>query len=163
MPLAISIRYEFLDESGKTSFTKIRVPNGFSLANYTEFAQAMGQIISDMKVGVLTRAGVCVGLDLSGSTIKAVADIFSDVLQKARVHFASALQGFSGKMLLPAFDELNVVAGSDEIDQTDPDVAAFITAMENGIAVTLGTIAPTDDRENDLTSVLFFREEFKDG
>lgn len=162
MALAVSIRYDFIDDKGKSSHTKIRVPNGFSLSDYAEFATLMGNIISSLCDGRITKIGICVGVDLSGATIKAVATAVSDVAQKAYAQFATAAQGFRSRMKIPALDETLVIAGSDAIDQANANVTTFISAMENGLAVTgPATISPCDDRENDITDTTTLRELFR--
>ena len=162
MALAVSIRYDFRDDKGKTSHTKIRVPNGFALSDYVQFAQSMGQLISDISAGVITRASICIGIDLSTSTLKAAATAFSDIAQKVFFQFNTALAGFRAKMKIPTLKETLVLPGTDAVDQANVDVAAYIAAMENGIAVSgLATISPSDGRENDIVSTAFVREVFR--
>jgi len=161
MVLAVSIRFDFQDQKGKTSFTKVRVPNGFSIAQYSEFTVAMGQLLANLSSARVTRASFCVGLDLSGSTIKAVASGISDIAQKAILGFSTAVTGFRTKLKLPAFSETKIITGSDAVDEADLDIAAFVTAMENGIVVTGGTVSPTDIRENDIVSTDYAREFFR--
>lgn len=162
MALALAIRFDFRDGKNKRSFTKVRVPTGFSISDYIEFAQAMGQLYADASGCIVTGASISIGLDLSTSVIKAVAAFVSDIAQKAFFQFTTALAGFRSKLFLPAIDESLVPVGSDEIDTADPDVAAFVTAMENGIVVSgPATISPCDDRENDITVNEFARELFR--
>jgi hypothetical protein len=161
MVLAVAVRCDFVDDKGKPSFTKIRVPTGFTVSQYIEFVQGMSQTLADISNCRITRASFVVGLDLSGATIKAVASGLSDIAQKALMGFSTAVAGLRTKLKLPALSETKVNTGSDTLDQADPDVAAFITAMENGIAVTGGTIAPTDSRENDVTTTDYARELFR--
>lgn len=161
MALAVSIRFDFVDGKGKTSFTKIRVPNGFSVAQYTEFAQAMCQLLTNLTQASITRAGFSVGLNLSTATIKATPNVFSDIAQKVMFGFSTALAGFRTKVKLPALNEDKVTTGSDAINQADPAVAAFIAAMENGIVVTGGTISPTDQRGNDINNTDYAKELFR--
>lgn len=161
MALAVSVRFDMKDDKAKTSFTKVRVPTGFSIAQYTEFAQGMAQLIADISQCQVTRASFCVGLDLSGASIKPSPTAFSDIAQKILVGFSTVLAGFRTKMKIPALDETKVLAGSDALDQSDADVAAFITAMENGIVTSGGTIAPTDQRLNDINNTDYMRELFR--
>lgn len=160
MALAVSVRFSFVDAKGKTSFTKVSVPTGFSIADYVEFAQDMSQLLANITEGQLTGASVTFGLDLSGLGLKAVASGLADAGQKAFFIFRSAVTGFRKRLSIPTLSELKVVAGSDDIDQADVDVAAFITAMEDGVVVTLGTIAPTDSRAQDLVAVSSAKETF---
>lgn len=161
MALAVSIRFDFVDGKGKPSFTKVNVPNGFSIAQYTEFAQAMAQLITNLTQSRITRAGFSVGLDLSTSTIKAVPNVLSDIAQKVMFGFSTVLAGFRTKMKLPALNEDKVTVGSDALNQADPDVAAFIAAMENGVVVVGGTVSPCDQRENDINNTDYAKELFR--
>jgi len=161
MVLAVSLRLDFIDNKGKTSFTKVKVPNGFSISDYGEFGVAMGQLLANISTGRISNVSFSVGIDLSGATIKAVASGLSDIAQKAFFGFSTAVAGFRTKMKIPALSEVKVVVGSDTLDQADADVAAFISAMEVGIVVTGGTIQPTDIRENDVISTDYAREIFR--
>lgn len=161
MALAVSIRFDILDDKGKTSFTKVRVPNGFSIAQYIEFAQAMAQIIADISNGLVTSAGICIGLDLSGATLKAAATAIADVAQKAFFQFNTAVAGLRAKLKIPTLDETILVANSDSVDQLEARSAAFIAGMENGIVTLGGTIQPTNSREDDITAVSLAREVFR--
>lgn len=161
MVLAVSLRLDFIDGKGKTSFTKVRIPNGFSISDYGEFGVSMGQLIANLSNGRITNVSFSVGIDLSGATIKAVASGLSDIAQKAFYGFSTAVSGFRTKMKIPALSESKVIVGSDALDQSDADIAAFITAMEVGIVVTGGTIQPTDTRANDIVSTDYARETFR--
>lgn len=161
MALAVSVRFDFVDDKGKTSFTKVFVPTGFSIAQYVEFAQGMGQLLANASICRLTRASVVFGLNLSTATIKIAALTVSDVAQKAFFQFRTAVSGFFARMKIPALKETLVNPGSDSIDQSNASVAAFITAMENGIVVTGATISPVDDRGNDIVDTTIAREVFR--
>ena len=161
MVLAVSIRYGFVDEKNKPSFTKVRIPNGFTLAQYTEFAQGSAQVLANASTGRVTSASICIGLDISGATLKATALTGADVFQKAFIQFNTAVAGFRARLKMPTLNETLVVAGSDALDQTAPAVAAFISAYEDGVVVTGGTIAPCDDRENDVTALGIAKQLFR--
>ena len=158
MALAVSIRFDFIDDKGKTSFTKVRVPTGYTIANYVEFAQGAAQVFADLSNAQITNVSLTFGLDLSGQGLKTVASVVSDIYQKIRFQFATALQGFRAKFSVPASSELKIVAGSDAVDEVDADVAAFVTAIEDGLVVTGGTVTFTDNRDNDITALQFGRE-----
>lgn len=160
MALAVSVRFDFLDDKGKTSFTKLRVPTGFSIAQYAEFGIAMGQFIANISSCQVTNGSVTFGIDLSGLGMKTVAGVLADVAQKGYFAFASAVTGFKKRLRIPTFDEAKTVAGSDGIDTVDAGVAAFTTAMTNGIVVTAGTIQPSTERGQDLTALSDAREVF---
>lgn len=161
MALAVTIRLQVVDSKGKTSFTKVRVPTGFSIPQYVEFAQGIAQLIGDLSVGSITSASLTFGVDLGGLGLKAVANVLADTAQKGYFAFASAVTGFFKRLRIPTFDEGKIAVGSDAISTSDPDVAAFITAMESGIVVTGGTVAPTTEREQDLVALTDAREVFR--
>jgi len=161
MALAVAVRFDMIDNKGKTSFTKVRIPTGFTIAAYTDFAQQMAQLISNVTQCQITRASFCVGLDLSGGTFKAVANALSDIAQKGFIGFSTAVAGLRTKIKLPALDETVVLSGSDALDQANANVAALLTGFENGITVTGGTISPTDMRQNDITTTDYARELFR--
>lgn len=161
MAYAVTARFDFVDQKGKSSFTKIRIPTGFSFAQYTEFIQDAAQLLADTSVGILTGASFTVSLDLSGSTIKAVANTLSDVAEKAFFQFGSAVSGFFSRLNLPAIDETYIPVGTDAVDTAHPDIAAFTATMIDGIAITSGTLQPVTDRGDDLVSVDIAVEQFR--
>jgi|SRR5688572_2376826 len=161
MALAVAVRYDFIDDKGDTSFTKIRVPTGFSIAQYTEFVQAMGQFLANMSACRITGGSVTFTIDLSGLSLKAAAASVADTFQKGYFAFNSAATGFFKRLRIPTFNEAKVSAGSDTINTIDADVAAFLGAMNSGIVVTGGTIQPVTERGHDLTSLSEAREVFR--
>lgn len=163
MALAVSVRFSFVDGKGKTSSTKIRVPNGFSINAYLEFAQAAADTISTAIDCRITSATICIGLDLAGATLKAAATAVADIAQKGQFIFNTAVNGFRKIFRLPTFDETKVLPNSDSLDEIDADMAAFITSMENGISVGggLGSVSPCDQRENDISALSSTRELFR--
>jgi hypothetical protein len=161
MALAVALRIDFIDAKGDTSFTKIRVPSGFSIAQYLEFGAAMCQFISDTSQCLITGASLTFGIDLSGLGLKVAAASVADVFQKGYFAFTSAATGFFKRFRVPTFDEDLVTANSDAIDTVDADVAAFIAANTNGIVVTGTTVQPTTERGHDLTGLSEAREVFR--
>lgn len=158
MALAITVRVEFIDDKGKTSFTKVRVPNGFTLSQYGEFGTALAQLLTDISICRVTGGSLTFSIDLSGLGLRTVAGITADIAEKAAFLFNTAITGLRAKLRIPTFRETLVPPGSDAVDLADVDVAAFKTAMESGIVTTGGTISPTDDRENDITGLTTARE-----
>lgn len=161
MVLAVTVRYTFLDEKGKTASTKVRVPNGFSIAQYVEFVQGMAQFMSDISACQITRAGFTVGIDLSGLGLIGLPSSIADVAQKGYFAFRSAVAGFFKRLRVPTFKESLVNAGSDTVDTSDASVVAFVNAMNNGIVTTGGTIQPVTERGDDLTTLIEARETFR--
>jgi len=161
MPLAVTTRYDFIDAKGKTSFTKIRVPTGFSIGQYIEFILAMCQLIITNIGARITGASITFSISLAGLSLKTVAGALSDIAQKGYFAFTTTTNGFFKRLRIPTFDEANINADSDTISEVDVNVAAFIAAMENGIVVTGGTVQPTDERLHDIQSLSDAREVFR--
>lgn len=157
---AISCTFNFVDAKNKTSTTKVRIPVGLTIATITAFAQAAAQLFVDFSSCRLTSVKACVGIDISGLGLQTVAAAQADVAEKGYFGLRTAGNTY-GKMILPTFAESLVAPNSDAIDTTDTDVAAFITALEDGIATTGGTIAPVDLRDNDFVEVTEARELFR--
>ncbi len=161
MALAVSLRLDMRDDKGNTSFTKVRVPTGFTIADYIEFGQAIGQLIATIDAAAITRASVVFNVDISGLGLKSVAGGVSKVARKLYLQFTTAVTGFIGKTLFPALDEGKVIAGSDDVDDSDVDVAALVTAFEDGIVVTAGTMTMTNGRGHDLVALSDAKEQFR--
>ena len=160
MAIAVTLNFSMVDGDGKTSNTKIRVPTGFAIADYQSFAEDAAQLIVNISNCQITSASVNFEIDTSGLGLKAVASAVEKVSQKMFGIFNTAV-GRVAKWLIPAAVEEKVVSGSDDFDQTDTDVAALVSAMEDGIAVTGGTYAPCNGRGEDITSVASLTETFR--
>ena len=155
MAFAVIIQVDFVDAKNKTSFTRIRVPTGFTIAQYTTFAEDVCQAISDISGCVIT--GASIGLNLTMTGLATTVTAGADIAVKAFFKFRSAVAGFFAKMALPTFDEETLVlAGTDQIDTADTAVAAYIALVETGD----GTILPCDKYGNDLTALDISRELF---
>lgn len=163
MALAVTINFSFLDEKGKSSVTKIRVPSGFSINQYVEFATAMGQLVGNLSDGAITDISISLPINLSGATIRAAAENWADVAKKALFMVSSAVTGLVSKFFFPTYDESNgnTVDGTDQLDVADPEVAAMIGLIENGVNVSGEIIQPIDLRGNDLVNVTQAREIFR--
>jgi hypothetical protein len=157
MALAVSVNFTITDAKGTSSTTFVHIPTGFSIAQYVEFAEAMGQVIADLSEGVLTRITISLPLTLSGATIRSVASNFADIAKKALLTAGSAIGGLFARFNLPTYDETHTIDNTDQLDQADADVAAYIAIIETGG----GGAAPCDKRSNNLTTVLTARETFR--
>lgn len=161
MALAVTVNFTILDSKGKSSVTKVRVPTGFSIPQYGEFAVAMAQLISAISQGSITDVSIGLPLNLSAATIRSVAISTANVAEKALFMVRSVVSGLFGKFFLPTYNDSLSVTGSDDIDQADPDVAAYMAILEDGVNTAGGVINPVDLRENDLSSVTEAREIFR--
>lgn len=161
MALAVTVNFVIKDAKGKSSTTRVRVPTGFSLSQYIEFGQAMGQIIANMIDGTITEISIGVPLDISGATIKSVANDFADIAKKVFMQFVSTIGGLFGRQNIPTYDESHSVTGSDDVNQSDAAVSAYVALMEAGLTVGLETIHMVDRRGNDIDTLITAREIFR--
>lgn len=146
MAVAISVRVDFVDGTGQTSFTKIRIPTGFSIAQMVEFAQGAAQVVANMSDAQVTGASITVDFDLTGLGLRVVANAASEVARKAFFQFTSTFAALRAKFKIPTFDEILTTLGSDSINQAAAPVATFIASIENGIVVIGGTMIFTNNR-----------------
>lgn len=159
MAIAFQIVYTYADDSGDTASHAIDVPTTFNLGQYVEFGQGMAAFLDAIVHGVIRSAELTVNVDIAGLTNNTiVADC--DVEEVGGFQFNTA-EKRPVNVNIPALDETKVLAGSDNLDLSDPDVAAFIAAMQNGIVVTGGTIAPSDVDEDDIEDLVYAREQFR--
>jgi hypothetical protein len=161
MVLAASLVFTLQDNKGKSSSTKIHIPTTFSLSQMLEAGTAFAQLIANLSSAKITNVSLSVGVDLSSATIRAVAAATSDVFQKALLVAQSAVAGLKARFNIPTLDESKVIDGTDQIDLADADVAAVVTALEDGIVVGGVTITPRDMRGDLLSQVTLAREIFR--
>lgn len=159
MAIAAAVTYEFTDDSGETATTTVHIPNTFSIAQYTEFARAMADLMDNIVSGVVSRAELTFTLDVSALTGNN-AQANSDVQEIGAFLFRTA-EGREVSINIPGINESTVAANSDDLDLLDTNIAAFTTAILNGIAVAGGTPGPTDANEADITTIVYAREQFR--
>ncbi|KKN01200.1 hypothetical protein LCGC14_1130140 [marine sediment metagenome] len=153
MVLAFSLIINFDDENGKKASTKLRLPTTFSIAQYTEFATAAAQLYANASQCSITNVSLTIDFDFSALGLDGIALIASNVGKKAKFLWQTVLAGKGAKFAVPTSDESIFPAGTDDMDQSDLLVAPFISAIENGIAVTAGTITFVNNRALDIVSL----------
>ncbi|MGB7342478.1 MAG: hypothetical protein WBC91_26505 [Phototrophicaceae bacterium] len=160
---AIKLVVNFVDDKNKKSSTKINIPTGFTISNYLEFADGAVQILANASRSRVTGAALCVKVDLSAASIRPVALAFSDVAEKAMIVLRSSVAGLFSRMKIPTLNESVLFPNSRVVDPANPDAAALITALEDGINVVgIGQIIqPVDLRGNDLAEVVSAEEMFR--
>jgi len=151
--------YTVIDDDGDRATTTINIPTGFSLSQIGEFGAAMATLIDAILDGKVESAEVSFSVDISGLTNN-IAGGSSDVEEIGAFKFTTA-DGYPVNINLPGLDEGMVAVGTDDLDQALPAVAAFITAIETGVAVTAGTISPCDVGESDIIATNSARERFR--
>lgn len=152
--MAINVYVQIRDAKGDTSSVTIPIPTETSLADAAIFAKEIAELIDPLVAGGIVGAGFSVGVDLSG--LVQIPAAISDVQEKAMFAFRTA-NNFLKRLHLPSFEEGKFTPNSVQVDQTDADVAAFITALTDGIDLTgaggSGVVAPVDTRGEDLVSL----------
>lgn len=157
---AVSINITTTDEKGKSAVTRLHVPTGFSVAVYSGFAQAIAQLIANLQNGSITEIGVSIPLDISGLAM--VGNALADVAEKAFFALKSSVAGVFSKLSFPTFNSAYTVDGSDALDESDPDVAAFISLIEDGLTLPSTEVIEVQDmRGNDIAEVRYGRELFR--
>lgn len=156
MALTYGLTYTLTDDSGDSATFTISLPTAFSLAQFTEFGRAMANFVDDMVSGLVARCELTVGISvatLTGNTAAAGSDV-----EEINSYQFTTAAGRPVSINVPGTDETDVSPNSDELNQVDTQQAAFINAMVNGIAVTGGTIQPTDIDGEDVTAIVYARE-----
>lgn len=148
MPL--NVYFNIQDATGEVSTVTIPIPASTALTNIPGTVLAFAQLLAPLSDGGLVSAGVQVQVDVSGAW-GATALLISDVQEKAEFAFR-AVNGFLKRLNIPAFPEALFVPGTSQVDVTEASVAAFITAMEDGVTVNATVIQPTDIHNNDLVN-----------
>ncbi|MCB7129982.1 MAG: hypothetical protein J3T61_10650, partial [Candidatus Brocadiales bacterium] len=92
--------------------------------------------------GVIEDAKMTFDVDLSALLGNNIAPD-SDVEEIGNFEFAT-LDNRKVEINIPGIQLDTFIPGSDELDQADIDVAAFIALVLNGAATAGGTIIPTD-------------------
>lgn len=138
-----------------TSIVSVEIPLATTPANALAFARGLADIVSPLIVGGIIGAGVTFEVDLSSLSLDEVGTALADVQERAVFAFRT-LAGKVKRIGIPTFNE-NLLQGAGaygNVDLTDTDVQAFVTAMEDGITLTgyggTGVVAPVDTNDSDL-------------
>lgn len=146
----------YVDQAGKRATSTLFFTTGLTLAQITEGISAMLELLDNVVGTIIYAAQAVLEVDISGLTGNTTG-VTSDVEQVGEFNCVTAA---NRKVLINVpgiMDNLSVV-GSDDLDTTQADIAAFITALEDGIATTGGTIIPCDVGELDIVEVTTARE-----
>lgn len=151
MPLSIQLTIG--DAKGDQSTVSIPLPDATAVTDAVLFAQAIIPLIEPLLNGALRDARLAVPVTFTPWSAPAS---IADIQEKARFAFRGA-NNFLKSISLPTFVETFFSAGSKDVDTSDTDVAAFVTAMTDGIDLTgaggSGVVEPCDTRGDDLTEI----------
>jgi hypothetical protein len=150
--MALNAYFVISDAKGDKS--TVTIPFA-AIADWTEIPELIGDLgalIEPLINGGIVAMGI--NLEIDTGALNAIPNAIADVQEKARFVFAGE-NGFLKSLHIPTFLETLFTPNSADVDLTDTDVAAFVTAMEDG--VTLSTLAvhePSDSRGDDLVSLV---------
>lgn len=158
MPLQIIAEIE--DKSGNVGTTSVNVDDGATLDGINGFAQAWGQAINDLTLGVIRRIVGFISLVSISLTSNTMSDS-ADVEEIGKFQFRSA-SGQRVNISIPCLDETAVGAfTSDDLNLADGDVDAFLSALLDGVTISGHNFIACDVGEELLTTLTFAREAFR--
>lgn len=148
--------FSYTDQAGKSSTSTTFITTGLTLAQIEEGLQALA-LLHDGVVGTLiTGCNVLFPVDISGLTDNTIG-VTADVEELGEFIGVTAADR-KVTINVPGLKDNLSVEGSDDLDLTDSDIAAWITLLEDGMATTGGTIIPCDIAEADITAIVTARE-----
>lgn len=153
--MAVFFYFTIVDAKGDPSTVEIPFPDATPVAVFATAIPAVAALINPLVNGGLRNAGVKIEIDVPAWG--ATALLVSDIQEKAEFAFRG-VNGFLKRLNLPTFDEAFFVPQSKDVDLADPDVAAFVDFMTDGITVSATLIQPTDIRGDDLVVLERARE-----
>lgn len=157
--MTIGISVSIKDAKGVTGTTTVNIPASTSYADAMEFASALAQLFANMTTGKVVKVGINFSVDVSGLAGN-VLDVNSDVEEGAKFSWLTA-GNFRASNRIPTFDEAKIVAGTKQVDLTDPDVAQFVSYMTAGFtASSTNVVLPVDYRNADIEDVVSALEDF---
>ena len=158
MPIEIITTVQ--DRSGDQATTSVYVQDATTTANLNVFAPLWATAINDIILGRIMSMVASINPPVGALTNNTLLDT-ADVEHKGKFVFR-AQNNQKVEVNIPCLNEAAVLAyDSDILDEADPEVAAFVAAMETGIAVTGGTISPCDIGESSIAQLRFARESFR--
>lgn len=157
MAVAPVIDIQMVDESGSRAGFGSSVLDALSILQYQEAFDVYGVLINDVTDGVLEKAGMTFPVDMSALTGNNIAPN-SDVEEIGHFNFRT-LDNRKVEINVPGIQLDTFIPGTDDIDQADPDVAAWIALCLNGVSTPGGTIIPTDVNQADIDNLRAARKQ----
>jgi hypothetical protein len=156
--MGVSLVYEIVgDNPKKTATTSVRLSETNLLANLKLFGVAFATLLNNFIGGKILSAALVFDVDISGITANNV-EVYSDVEEIAGFGFSTP-EGTKTVLNVPSLIETVVIDTTNNLSLVATNVAAVIIMMEDGIAVTGGTIVPTDIGELDGLELDYAREQ----
>lgn len=153
--MTVSVFLVIQDGKNDPTTREFEFPDATPVGVLAAAVPVIAGLVNPLVTGGLRAAGFKVQVDvpLWGPT----AILTSDIQEMAEFGVRT-VNGFLKKFSLPTFDEAFFVAGTKEVDRSDPDMVAFIDFIEEGITVSSTLIQPTDSRGEDLDELVTARE-----
>lgn len=136
------------DDGGKTGTVKVFIPDSFTLAQAEAWALAMIEELDAVTAAKIEAVSIRLNVDISGATLKATPIADRPIQMGVNIGFAAAGTAYRHTVHIPSVDMGLVDAGVFQV--TDPLVVDWTNMLTTGD----GTVTPSDEYENDLTSVL---------
>lgn len=151
MALTWELSLTLEDEEGKKSVVSMHLPGGTLQADAEAFASAISLLIDVITGAKITRIALALIVTLPGG-LKSDALAESEVEIGARFGFIDA-QAFRTSLRVPSFLQALLVTGSNSVDVEDSDVAAFVSAMTEGLTPISTLVQPSTNRSDDIVSM----------
>lgn len=152
----IEVTPSYTDQAGKKSTNTLYITEGLTLIQIIEGLQTLVLFIDDVVGALINGIDFTISVDLSGLTgnvTAATADV-----EEVGEFISRTVAGRDVTLNLPCINDTTSPPGSDDLDPTDTNIGAIISMLEDGLAVTGGTIIPCDVDGNDLVQVVTSRE-----
>jgi hypothetical protein len=160
------ITYSLIDYKGEKSSTRVKCPTGLDLADLGLFAIELGKLMIPLINGNFAGISYTINLDLADLGSQGEITSGADVEEGARFSFDTA-EGLMTTLRIPTFDEALIDGNTRNVDTADTDVAAFITAMTDGIDLVgvggSGTVQPSNVHGSDISALSKALENFVSG
>lgn len=151
MPSLYNVSFTVLDADGNNSSVVFKVPVGtLTLAQITEYAQEQATNTDACIEGQITEVRVVLDVALPGG-LKGAPVALSNVQEGALFSFQAADTKYKHGIRLPSFKQAYFTG--KEVDQTEPDVAGWLTGVITGLDASGTNVPACDNYGNDLTSV----------
>jgi hypothetical protein len=158
--MAIEIIAQIADATGDESSTSVRLADSATIAQANGFAVGWTQAVDALIGGVIRAVLAFLRVDISALTGNLVG-ANSDVEHIGKFSFLTE-DGIRTLVNIPCLSEIALgTTTSDTLDPVQANVAAFLTAMEDGINAGGALIQPCDIGEGDITQTVFSREAFR--
>ena len=154
--MAITIFYTISDGSIPAHVSKMEFPlhASTSFDNAVAAVEAIWNLVNPLTSGRLVSAGFSVEADIAGFT-NPVAQVLADIQERAHFVFRT-VNGFLKRFGVPEVAESIFGSGgaADTVDTANPDVAAFVAAMETGVNILPAGLVTVTDRRGENLEVL---------